>query len=421
MRKEEFVEYTESKKEFINEVKVYPRELKVKVTTRFITSIIGPRRVGKTYYFYNLAKGERSFVYVNFEDTLFAGCNFKDIIKMVDWYKEVYGVPKLILFDEIQSIKNWEKAVRELYEEKKYNILVTGSSSKLLAKEIATSLRGRAIKYCLLPLSFREFLNFKNFEVGSLYSKEKKIKIKRLFSEFLNYGGFPDVVLEEEFFRKFFESYIDLVVLKDIGERYNVRNLPLLKLFIKKIVSSYSSKFSIHKIFREIKSMNVEVSKKTLYSYLEYLKDSMFAFELNKFSPSLIKRGMSKIYLVDTGIASYYYKEDVGRKLENVIFLELWRKKERDGGELYYFENSKGEIDFVYLGKSKFLINVTREVNSENYRREIAPLVEGKKIFKTKNLIIVTEDQEETITEKNVKIKLIPAWKFLYTSLTNSS
>jgi len=190
-------EYLVSKKEEIKQLEVKPRLINIEPNKNFIISIVGPRRSGKTFFLYFLIKkfnlSDKDFLFVNFEEI---SNGFEDLPLV---HKEIYGdLPKYLFFDEIQSLKNWEKFLYRLYESKKYYIFVTGSSSKLLSKEIATQLRGRSISIYVYPLSFREILLFKGIEIKKedLYNIYKVSEIKSILLKVLENGSFPDIVLE---------------------------------------------------------------------------------------------------------------------------------------------------------------------------------------------------------------------------------
>ncbi len=253
------------------------RELKINLTKDAIVSIIGSRRAGKTYYFYQLmsAIGDKTrILYLDFEYPELADVRFKEIKEIVNMHGELFGnEPEYLFFDEIQSVENWEKPIRSLYELKRFYIFITGSSSRFLSKEIATTLRGRTISYTIFPFSFREYLKAEGFEKsngkGKYRSSSEESKIKHFVREYTRFGGLPQVVLnkEEEFRKRFFGEYLDLVVYRDIIERYGVKNLSIVRTMMKFLISSFAKEFSIHKFYNSLKSQNIKVSKKTLYNY----------------------------------------------------------------------------------------------------------------------------------------------------------
>jgi len=177
---------------------ILERELKVPIESEFIISIIGPRRAGKTFFLFSLSKKIENQVYLNFEDPRLAEINYRELRNVIRIYMEIYGRnPKYLLLDEIQNMENWERAVREFHDLRRYRIFLSGSSSKLLSKEIATQLRGRSLSYVLLPFSFREFLRFKQITIERYLSKDEEARIKNLLRNYIEFGGFPDVIKNE--------------------------------------------------------------------------------------------------------------------------------------------------------------------------------------------------------------------------------
>lgn len=187
-------------------------------------------------------------------------------------HREIFGPeekPLFLFLDEIQNVRDWDKWVRRLHDERRFRIFITGSSSKLLGREIATSLRGRCLSYILYPFSFAEFLRAKGRLPESLaeiqYSGERG-EMLRLQREYLEFGGFPEVVLErdEETKRRLLSSYFETIFYRDIVERYGVKNLALLNDFLRYAINNFSSYLSLSKVERYFKSTGIRCSKKTL-------------------------------------------------------------------------------------------------------------------------------------------------------------
>lgn len=407
------------------------RELFVHSETQKIKTIIGPRRAGKTFFLFQvikkLKKNGEKVLFLNFESPKLFGITFKEIRKIVSLYERIFPSEKnkkpSLFFDEPQNVDLWEKAIRELYEEG-YNIYLSGSSSKLLSKEIATSLRGRSISYLLLPFSFKEFLRSKNFFYSNNLSSEEKNKLLVFLREYLDFGGFPEILLEEnkDLKMKYLENYFDLVVYKDMIERHNIKDSFLIKWFLKSLVSSFSNELSIHKIYLTLKSQGRKISKDEIYTYKSITEDSFFAFYLPKFSYSLRKReGLSKVYLVDPVFVKLIEtSEDLGKKMENLVFLELLRRKKPFEEFFYWKNNQKEEVDFVVKEKNsiKALIQVVKEFSKEETKeREARALLKASRDLKCKNLIMITENFEGR--EKfnwfdfEGEIRFVPLWKWL--------
>ena len=397
---------------------------KLLFTENFVNVLIGPRRAGKTYFSYDLILNklklkDEEFVFMDFEDAVLSDIKLNEIVETVNLHEEHYKKkPRYLFFDEIQNVDNWDKAIRTLFETKKYVVFLSGSSSKILSKEIATSLRGRALSHSILPFSFKEFLGFRKFELKNFYSSSEENKIKNYLKEYLKYGGFPNIVIEKEIAERFFKEYLDLIVFRDVIERHKIKNVFIIKFLMKKMISSFAKEFSIHNIFNTLKSQNIKVSKKTLYEYALYLEDAFFSFFLKKFSYSIKKTELSipKVFINDTGLVNFSsmnFSENFGKIMENAVFLELLRRKK----EIFYFKSvTKEEADFVIKeGKRiKQVFQVCYDLSElEVRKREINSLIRAGRELKCNNLFIITWDYEAEEKVKNKKIEFIPFWKWL--------
>ena len=423
MEKNKILSYMIDKKENIRALKVFSRT-SIKFTENFVNVLIGPRRAGKTYFFYDLILNvlklkDEEFIFIDFEDSALVDINLNDFMEAINLHEEYYKEkPKYLFFDEIQSVNKWEEAIRTIFETKRYIIFLSGSSSKVLSKEIATSLRGRALSHSILPLSFKEFLNFKKFESKDFYSSSETNKIKNYLREYLKYGGFPSIVIEKEIADRFFKEYLDLVVFRDVIERHRIKNVFIIKFLIKNMISSFAKEFSIHNIFNILKSQNIKVSKKTLYEYALYLEDAFFSFFLRKFSYSMknIELSIPKVFINDTGLinfSSISFSENIGKIMENAVFLELLRREE----EIFYFKaGTKEEADFVVKEgrKIKKIVQVCYDFSGlKTKKRETDSLIKASNELKCNNLLIITWDYETEEKIKGKKIKLVPFWKWL--------
>lgn len=406
---------------------VKPRSIKIAPSKSMITSIIGPRRAGKTYLFYSFirenALKDEEYLLINFEDAGISAMNAEEVLKSVLYHEELYGMqPKYIFFDEVQSFSGWQKAVYTLYERKIYAIILTGSSSKLLSKEIATQLRGRSLPVLVLPFSFAEFLSAKGIDHGKNIDSILASKIKNMLGEYLEKGGFPDMVLQDTEEVKFFKEYIDVLLLKDVIEREHIRNISAAKFMLNAIAASYAKEFSLNKNYLMLKSSGIGISKKTVYNYLSYFEDAFFSFVVQKFDFSIKRSALAskKVYLNDTGLAHYFatQKEERGKLAENAVFLELVQRKERmDKMEIYYWKDPAGsEVDFVI--KKDFdvaeLIQVTLISDPKALeRREILGLTKAREKLKCHKATIITWDFEGEIEKEGAKAQCIPMYKWL--------
>lgn len=409
------------------------RDINIPFNTNKIITLIGARRVGKTHIFYQLINdllkngiNIENILYINFEDERF---DFnKDNLKLIiDVYQELYPNLKLsdcyFFFDEIQNVDVWETFIRRIYDNYTKNIFITGSSSKLLSGEIATSLRGRSISYEIYPLSFKEFLNFKNINID-IYDEKSKFKIKSEFENYFLNGSYPETLdFNSEIKYKTYQEYLSVMILKDIIDRYNLKNREILNIFIKKTLSSISTEFSINKFYNQLKSEGFNLSKDLLYEFPNYLQDIFLVYFLEKYNFSSMKRSLvsKKVYCNDVGFVNLFkFSEDRGRLLENLIYLELKRKDKK-----VYYHFGKNECDFVIFDREKIVqaIQVTKSLeNIDTKSREIEGLLDACKIYKLKEGLILTEDEDgEQLRELRlenseilkVKIKIMSIYKWL--------
>lgn len=427
MEKRSLLRYLADKKEQIRRLKVLSRSLTIQKTKQFVIPVIGPRRAGKSFYLYDLILNtfkieDKDFIYLNFEDPEMIGADMRVMSDAVSVHEEFYGkIPEYIFLDEVQNIDHWEKAVRGLYETKNHYLFISGSSSKLLSKEIATSLRGRTLTYSILPLSFEEFLAFNDFKKKSLLSTSDENQIKNHLRNYMEFGGFPDIVFDNQLADRFFLEYLDLVLFRDIIERYNIKNIFIIKFLIRSMLTSFSKQSSVNSTFNTLKSQGIKVSKKTLYNYTLYLEDSFFAFFLKKFSWALknTETSVPKVFINDTGLITSLisgFSENFGRLIENIVFLELKRAQNANPGlEIYYYDNG-GEVDFLLKEKCKIqqLVQVCYDIeNPDTKRRELKALQKAGEELQCSDLLVITWDKEGEEQMGNNNVVYVPLWKWL--------
>ena len=390
------------------------RELKI-IKTNKIVSIVGPRRAGKTWYFYSLLDKVNKPMYVNFEDIAFRNISIEEFFDIIKIFSELKYKPKTLLLDEIQVLEKWETLVRSLYD-RNYNIFITGSSSKLLPKEISTQLRGRTLTYILLPFSFREFIKGKKEKID-INTFEGRGAVSKLLKEYISYGSYPEVVLSKNKDR-ILQEYFNEIFYKDFVERHKIKSIEFGKFLFEFAFQNFSKEISVRKIK---KFFGKNVSYKTLYDYIEKLQDTLVVFFVEKYSRSIYKRisWPRKIYVCDTGISKIlYFSEDIGRKMENCVFLELLRKtNENPLLKIYYWkDHQQREVDFVVKQglKIKQLIQVCYNIDDFDIKeREVKALLIASKELKCNNLLVITWDYEGEEKIKGKKIKFVPLWKWL--------
>lgn len=398
------------------------RELVLQVVAGKATTIIGPRRAGKTsVMLQEIAKLERSTtVYLDFEDIALKRMSATDVLRVItEIFTEVSGrKAKTIFLDEIQNVSDWQSLVRTLLD-RGYVVYATGSSSKLLAKEIATQLRGRGMASLLLPFSFTEVLSARNESKMNLNELSEIGRLKNRLNDYLNLGGFPEIVLGVGEKEKLLAEYRELIFFKDFVERQNVKSIEVARYIFNFVTQCFSSEISIRKVMSSLKSSGVQFGRNTIYDYVEKLQDTMVFFFIDRYSAKINLRAgwPKKVYLADNGLA-WRLPQDKGRLMENTVFLQLKRRQGAEPStELYYYRDvNDNEVDFVIRNGPgiKELIQVTYASSQEEIKeREVPSLLNAGRKLRCRKLTVVTWDYEKTRDFSGQKIHFIPLWKWL--------
>lgn len=403
------------------------RELKIPVNTQKIITLIGVRRCGKTSILYEVINEltneipREKVLFFNFEDERL-NFNIDSLDLILQAYLELYPDINIknsyLFFDEIQNVDGWETFIRRVYDNVCKNIFITGSNSKLLSKEIATNLRGRTIVYEVYPLSFKEYLFFKEVEID-LYSTKSLAFIKYNLEKFLLEGGFPEVVLlDDKFSQKILQDYFNVLIYRDLVERFKISNSIALKFFLKRVLASSTKQISINKIYNDLKSSGIKIGKNSLYEFLSYIQDVYFSLILNKYDKKVSSQSDKKIYSIDVGFnnaVSYKFSDDIGKSMENAVFLEL----KRLDLEMFYYQDRNSECDFIIndRGKIKKAIQVSYDMENEDTRkRELKGLINACKKFGLTQGFIISYSEETTYVLDGIKINIIPLHDFLLLS-----
>lgn len=386
----------------------------------------GVRRSGKTFILFDIFKKCRDrSLYIDFEDERLTGFQLKDFEKLRESFLELNphlsGKEIVFLLDEVQNIEGWERFCRRGVERENINVFVSGSSSKMMPSEIHTELRGRSWSMEILPFSFKEYLLAGNVDIKDkniMYGTGKTL-LKKHFSEYMKWGGFPEAVFLNTDFEKtkLIKKYMSAMYFRDLVERYNITNIHLLESLTDKIFSSFSTKFSLTSFYKQYKD-KFPFSKDLLFRYYKHFLQSMLVFEVRKFAESTYKRmrNPAKVYIIDTGLCRRITSADAGRLLENIIALELKRR----GYEIFYFED-KRECDFIVKTEGRELssIQAAFELNEANEEREIGGLTDACRCLGTDEGTILTYDEEKELTKDGVRIKIMPVWKWCAEKFSN--
>ena len=412
------------------------RELALPDTEKVLT-VYGPRRCGKTVYLFQLIRDamragcpKESLLYLNMEDTRLADLEFGDLEEVLalhyELHPEALGRDLRVYLDEPQMMPDWERMVRSLHDKTGLRLFLTGSSAKLLSREIATMLRGRTLPFLLLPYSFREFLISRGIEsTGPDPSTTGVAKMKSALAEFMTVGGFPEVVAEpdEGMRMRLLTEYYRLVIYRDIVERFSIENMTFIKFLLGQLFSGFAREMSASRIFNTAKSRGFAVSKKTAYEYISYVEDAMAVFLVRRWadSPRTRETSLPKAYIADNGFARLFPtgSEDTGHLMENAVYLELRRKQDADPLlEVYYWKgrNGKAEVDFAIRRGDRFihLIQVCYSMDEpETEGREQRALMSASKDLGCDRLTILNWDLEETRVVEGREVELVPLWKWL--------
>jgi len=394
-----------------------------------ILPIIGVRRAGKSYLMRQIAKKliskdikKEEILIINFEDKRFADLSIKLLDRIYETYLEILKPTRkiFVFLDEIHKVPQWEKWVRTFHELNKGKVIISGSSADLMKGELATLLTGRHLDLIVFPLSFSEFLYFKNLEIkNELDLVEKKIEIKRYFKEYLEFGGFPEVVLGQEK-KQLLVTYFDDILTKDIEGRYNIREKERLRSLSRFYLTNIGNLIT----FNSLKKF-LEITTDTIEKFSFYLEQANLIFFIKRFSFKVRDQEKSprKVYAIDPGLSNaigFRFSERKGFALENIVALELKRKQNRNPLlEIYYWKDERGkEVDFLLKENLKIekLIQVSAaDLKEEIAEREIKSLIKASEELKCDHLEIITYDYEKEEKIKGKKIKFVPLWQWLLT------
>lgn len=407
-----------------------PRMVDLACPENKIRCLTGVRRSGKTFTFYQLIDellqrdiDKQRILYINFEDERFLPLTVADFSTILNAYYEMFPAFKeqqvFFFFDEIQNISQWEKFIRRIHDTENARINLTGSSSKLLSRDLATALRGRTLSYEIFPFGFAEFLRCKNIPHDIISSKARS-QVVNAFETYLYCGGFPEILgYREEFRLKTLQEYFNLILYKDLIERYDIRNFALVKYLLRFLLANNANPFSVNKFYNDSKSQGYQISKDTIHNYLSYLEDAYCFSLVPIFSESLRVRQVNyrKIYAIDHGLVTATASSqsyNTGRLLETMVYNQLRRTYDRE--RIFYYRTFAGaEIDFVASTQNAAieLIQVCEQLTDSATRdREIEALLAGMDELKLEQATIITRDHSETLSAGDKKIRVIPfyAW-----------
>lgn len=382
---------------------------------------VGIRRTGKSYLMYQQIKQLESkgvplsqIVYVNFEDERLLETKVTDLNTILEIGLEMSGStnkPYLFL-DEIQNINGWEKFVRRIAD-MKYRINITGSNSKMLSSEIASTLGGRFIIMNIYPYSFTEYLTANHREKNYLdvISTQDRADVLSLYNEYVTFGAFPELV-DIKNKRAFLSSIYQTIYLGDIITRNKISNDFAIKLILKKIAESVTKPLSFSRLTNILKSTGMAIGKQTVINYVGYMTDSYLLFTLQNYAAKLVDKETSpKYYFMDTGLLGLMLLDSKSAQLENLVAIELIR---RYGVENVFFFENNVEIDF-YIPSERLAIQVSLQVldDIDTKERETRAFAKLNNFIPGSKCILITNSEETNLEYDGIDIEVIPIWKWL--------
>ncbi len=401
------------------------------------TAVVGMRRAGKTTFLHQIRRGRHErgvprerLPYFNLEDERLAGFSVEDFSIIVEEYyrrfPQLRGAETVTwCFDEIQVVPGWERFVRRMLDREKVEIFVSGSSSALLSREIATALRGRCWEVDIFPFSFEEYLRHHDIPLPrrlDLVPARERSVLEGALREYLVVGGFPEAQgIDAASRHRLLSDYVDLAILRDVVERYGVRNVVSLRWLVRHLLGNPAGLFSVEKFHATLKSQGLAVGRDTLHQLLGYLEDC-FLVRLTWLETASERRRMvnpRKAYPVDPGLIPIFDRSgraNIGHALETAVRIEL----ERRNMEVWYVRTTDGlEVDFLARGPEgeEALIQVAADIASaETQEREIRALRAAAREYPRASLHLITMTPEaagpiaEDIQFHNAALWLLEPW-----------
>lgn len=382
------------------------------LNSHLIKLITGPRRVGKSTQALLMLR-DKNFAYLNFDNhSLLDAWDADLVMRMLD---EVYPGYEYILLDEVQNLDAWDLWVSELYRRGK-NLVITGSNARMLSSEMATVLTGKYLQVEMLPFSLEEFFDWNKLDLHSV-NAEQQTDAYVLMDDYLRNGGYPEVVASRQLTRSYLDTLFDSIIWKDVAKRHNVRNVTDLNNLAIYLVSNFCNPISANELTIELGFSSVNTTKK----YMDYLHEPFIFYYLSRYNNKLkqMKKAPRKVYVVDNGFVTskaFSLSENLGRLLENQVFIELLRRGyDVEKTMFYYRSRNDKEVDFVLRKETQIerLVQVCYDMSSpKTEKREVDSIIECAGELKCSNLVIVTNNDKRTIEKDGYRIEVVPISEF---------
>ena len=393
-----------------------PEEDLINLNSKLAQVVIGVRRSGKSTLCFNaLRKAGVHYAYANFDDERLEGLETQDLDNVLQTLYKIYGKFDYLFLDEIQNIDGWPLFVNRLLRQK-IHIIITGSNAKLLSTELATHLTGRHHKIELFPFSFKDWCSIKEVDYTRLTTKNKGL-LSKAYEEYFRQGGFPELIAGEENPKEYISTLIDNIISQDIKKRYKIRNIDALKRLAHHILNETPT-LIVKDTLQNIIGIK---SERTLGNYLMYLNQTYLISTISKYSSRSRERARNeKSYAIDVAFMdkreNAFSGENLGWRLETIVYLELLRRKAGTENDIYYYQGRSAEADFVVCDGNKTLAvyQVSYDISNDKTRkREIKGCIAGATATKCDNLFLITDHESEIIEKDGYTIQVIPIWEWL--------
>lgn len=390
-------------------------ESQIDLNSNLAQVVIGVRRSGKSTLCFNaLEKSKVRYAYVNLDDENLYGLTVKDMNDILQVFYSIYGNFTHLFLDEIQNIKGWHLFVNRMLR-KGMHVLLTGSNSKLLSGELASHLTGRHHTIELLPFSFRDWCNYNGIATTPLTTKNMGI-LMGAFDKYLRQGGFPELLIERNH-TSYIDSLFHNIITQDIQKRFNVKYIDSLERLAGHLLNISPAIIVKDKLQEQFGFK----SHHTLGNYLSYLAQTYLICKVSKYSTKSRERSVAeKAYAIDVAFMNKRENalagENLGWRLETIVYLELRRQIKTEEEDIYYFDNGNTEVDFIVCNGNKATGVYQVSYNIENpktRRREVNGAITAAKTTKCSNVYILTDHQSETIVQNGIKIKAMPVWEWI--------
>jgi len=408
-----------------------PRRLQIKAVPGKAAVCIGVRRSGKSTYLFQVITRLRSrgvprqnILYLNFFDDRLHALRQENLGLILEAYYGLYPEKKntetvYCFFDEIQAAPGWEPFVDRVLRTEQCEVYLTGSSARMLSKEIATQMRGRALAWELFPFSFREFLDAKGIESAGTLSTKKRLLVQKAFADYWERGGFPEVAgLSRPLRIKIHQEYFHTILFRDLVERHDIAHPKAVTDLARWLVDNTASLYSVNRLTGYLKSLGHKAPKSAVADYLEWFEDAYFLFTVRLFDASLARSNTNpkKVYCVDHALVTSVSSGilvNAGHLLENLVFTALRRLHPT----IYYYKTKTGrEVDFVVplRGRERLLVQVCESLaDPQTRKRETTAIEEAMTELGLTTGTIVSRSESGQIKTGSGIIEVVPAWRFL--------